>query len=111
MLMCGVLCCAEDACCAGLPWPGPLAAVCGPAAAGMGAQGCICQHGAHVLSSQPIHAHLPARLRPFARLPQDCWVGKGGAFTGEVSAEMLHDMDVPWVILGHSGECLKLFFL
>jgi triosephosphate isomerase len=38
-------------------------------------------------------------------------VGKGGAFTGEVSAEMLHDMDVPWVILGHSGECLKLFFL
>jgi triosephosphate isomerase len=25
-----------------------------------------------------------------------------GAFTGEVSAEMLEDLDVPWVILGHS---------
>ncbi len=36
-------------------------------------------------------------------LPQDCWVSKGGAFTGEVSAEMLHDFGIPWVILGHSG--------
>jgi triosephosphate isomerase len=25
-----------------------------------------------------------------------------GAFTGEVSAEMLEDLDVPWVIIGHS---------
>lgn len=31
-------------------------------------------------------------------------MGKGGAFTGEVSAEMLHDFGIPWVILGHSGE-------
>lgn len=33
---------------------------------------------------------------------QNCWIGKGGAFTGEIAAEMLSDMDIPWVILGHS---------
>ncbi|KAI7991794.1 Triosephosphate isomerase, cytosolic, partial [Camellia lanceoleosa] len=32
---------------------------------------------------------------------QNCWVKKGGAFTGEVSAEMLVKMGIPWVILGH----------
>ena len=33
---------------------------------------------------------------------QNCWVKKGGAFTGEVSAEMLVSLEIPWVILGHS---------
>ncbi|XP_078435445.1 triosephosphate isomerase [Wolffia australiana] len=33
---------------------------------------------------------------------QNCWVRKGGAYTGEVSAEMLTNLDIPWVILGHS---------
>ncbi|KAF6137781.1 hypothetical protein GIB67_040489 [Kingdonia uniflora] len=33
---------------------------------------------------------------------QNCWVNKGGAFTGEVSAEMLANLEIPWVILGHS---------
>jgi triosephosphate isomerase len=33
---------------------------------------------------------------------QNCWVKKGGAFTGEVSAEMLGNISIPWVILGHS---------
>nr|ABE11555.1 cytosolic triosephosphate isomerase [Euglena deses var. intermedia] len=33
---------------------------------------------------------------------QNCWIGKGGAFTGEVSAEMIKDAGIPWVILGHS---------
>ncbi|BBN02302.1 triosephosphate isomerase (TIM) [Marchantia polymorpha subsp. ruderalis] len=33
---------------------------------------------------------------------QNCWTGKGGAFTGEISAEMLMNLNVPWVILGHS---------
>lgn len=33
---------------------------------------------------------------------QNAWVGKGGAFTGEVSAEMLVDIGAKWVILGHS---------
>ncbi|KAL9238370.1 hypothetical protein vseg_012800 [Gypsophila vaccaria] len=33
---------------------------------------------------------------------QNCWVGKGGAFTGEISAEQLKDLGCQWVILGHS---------
>ncbi|KAG6554608.1 hypothetical protein Mapa_003626 [Marchantia paleacea] len=33
---------------------------------------------------------------------QNCWTGKGGAFTGEISAEMLMNLNIPWVILGHS---------
>ncbi|KAL2636334.1 hypothetical protein R1flu_007813 [Riccia fluitans] len=33
---------------------------------------------------------------------QNSWVGKGGAFTGEISAEQLKDLGVQWVILGHS---------
>ncbi|XP_021910469.1 triosephosphate isomerase, cytosolic [Carica papaya] len=42
-------------------------------------------------------------LRPnFHVAAQNCWVKKGGAFTGEVSAEMLSNLGVPWVILGHS---------
>ena len=40
--------------------------------------------------------------RKYAISAQNCWVGPGGAFTGEVSAEMLVDAGVPWVILGHS---------
>lgn len=42
-------------------------------------------------------------LRPdFHVAAQNCWVRKGGAFTGEVSAEMLVNLNIPWVILGHS---------
>ncbi|KMZ74865.1 Triose-phosphate isomerase [Zostera marina] len=42
-------------------------------------------------------------LRPdFHVAAQNCWVKKGGAFTGEISAEMLANVDIPWVILGHS---------
>eukprot|EP00210_Caulerpa_lentillifera_P007722 g7368.t1 len=33
---------------------------------------------------------------------QNCWVKSSGAFTGEISAEMLVDGGIPWVILGHS---------
>ncbi|GAV91496.1 TIM domain-containing protein [Cephalotus follicularis] len=33
---------------------------------------------------------------------QNSWVGKGGAFTGEISAEQLRDIGCKWVILGHS---------
>ncbi|GAB4838475.1 Triosephosphate isomerase, cytosolic [Ancistrocladus abbreviatus] len=33
---------------------------------------------------------------------QNCWIGKGGAFTGEISAEQLKDIGCQWVILGHS---------
>ncbi|CAO2824956.1 unnamed protein product [Amaranthus hypochondriacus] len=42
-------------------------------------------------------------LRPdFHVAAQNCWVRKGGAFTGEVSAEMLVNLGINWVILGHS---------
>ena len=44
-------------------------------------------------------------LRPdFAVAAQNCWTGKGGAFTGQISAEMLLDTGLGWVLLGHS-EC------
>jgi glyceraldehyde 3-phosphate dehydrogenase len=33
---------------------------------------------------------------------QDCWVQGNGAFTGETSADMLKDMGVGWVVIGHS---------
>ncbi|CAI8592336.1 unnamed protein product [Vicia faba] len=33
---------------------------------------------------------------------QNSWVRKGGAYTGEISAEMLVNLDIPYVILGHS---------
>ena len=33
---------------------------------------------------------------------QDCWVQGNGAFTGETSADMLKDMGIKWVIIGHS---------
>jgi glyceraldehyde 3-phosphate dehydrogenase len=33
---------------------------------------------------------------------QDCWVQGNGAFTGETSADMLADMGIGWVIIGHS---------
>nr|CAB3472207.1 unnamed protein product [Digitaria exilis] len=54
----------------------------------------------------PPYVFLPvvkSQLRPeFQVAAQNCWVKKGGAFTGEVSAEMLVNLGVPWVILGHS---------
>ncbi|KAK9286054.1 hypothetical protein L1049_014433 [Liquidambar formosana] len=33
---------------------------------------------------------------------QNSWIGKGGAFTGEISVEQLNDIGCKWVILGHS---------
>ncbi|KAL5221672.1 hypothetical protein ABZP36_026385 [Zizania latifolia] len=54
----------------------------------------------------PPYVFLPvvkSQLRPeFHVAAQNCWVKKGGAFTGEVSAEMLVNLGIPWVILGHS---------
>ncbi|CAK7325697.1 unnamed protein product [Dovyalis caffra] len=54
----------------------------------------------------PPYVFLPlvkSLLRPdFHVAAQNCWVKKGGAFTGEVSAEMLVNLEIPWVILGHS---------
>ncbi|WCJ19618.1 triosephosphate isomerase [Euphorbia peplus] len=52
---------------------------------------------------------VKSSLKPdFHVAAQNCWVKKGGAFTGEISAEMLVDLDIPWVILGHSERRLIL---
>lgn len=60
----------------------------------------------------PPYVFLPlvkSILRPdFQVAAQNCWVKNGGAFTGEVSAEMLVDLDIPWVIIGHSERRLLL---
>ncbi|KAI4340370.1 hypothetical protein MLD38_025214 [Melastoma candidum] len=44
----------------------------------------------------------------FGVAAQNCWVRRGGAFTGEISAEMLVNLNIPWVILGHSERRLLL---
>lgn len=53
----------------------------------------------------PVFVHLPYVLdnlnKNFAVSAQNCWT-EPGAFTGEVSADMLVDMGIPWVITGHS---------
>eukprot|EP00270_Netrium_digitus_P014171 TRINITY_DN477_c0_g1_i4.p1 TRINITY_DN477_c0_g1~~TRINITY_DN477_c0_g1_i4.p1 ORF type:complete len:282 (-),score=89.88 TRINITY_DN477_c0_g1_i4:309-1070(-) len=43
-----------------------------------------------------------ALRKDFAISSQNSWVKKGGAYTGEISGEMLVDFGIPWVILGHS---------
>lgn len=51
----------------------------------------------------PYLTHVQGSLKPPYQLAaQNCWMGASGAFTGEVSAEMLLDIRVSWVILGHS---------
>lgn len=52
---------------------------------------------------------VKSELRPEIHVAaQNCWVKKGGAFTGEVSAEMLVNLGIPWVIIGHSERRLIL---
>ncbi|KAA8534202.1 hypothetical protein F0562_031605 [Nyssa sinensis] len=52
---------------------------------------------------------VKSSLKPdFHVAAQNCWVKKGGAFTGEVSADMLVNLGIPWVILGHSERRLIL---
>jgi triosephosphate isomerase len=46
-----------------------------------------------------VRAHIKSEYQVAA---QNCWVKSDGAFTGEISAEMLMDTHVPWVITGHS---------
>ncbi|KAL4419856.1 hypothetical protein ABPG75_006954 [Micractinium tetrahymenae] len=54
----------------------------------------------------PAAVHIPQVLaslrKDFSVAAQNCWVKAGGAFTGELSAEMLADLGLPWVVLGHS---------
>jgi len=54
----------------------------------------------------PSFVHIPLTLssirQDFAVAAQDCWTKGNGAFTGEISADMLVDLGLHWVILGHS---------
>lgn len=54
----------------------------------------------------PVFIHLKQVIDtldlPVQISAQDCWTGEGGAFTGEVTADMLADLGVPWTITGHS---------
>lgn len=47
----------------------------------------------------PTAASLPAN---FSVALQNCWTGGGGAYTGEISADMLAAEGINWVVLGHS---------
>lgn len=47
----------------------------------------------------PTKAILPAN---FEVALQNCWTGPGGAYTGEIAADMLAAEGISWVVLGHS---------
>mmetsp|Transcript_5786 Transcript_5786/g.17270 ORF Transcript_5786/g.17270 Transcript_5786/m.17270 type:complete len:255 (+) Transcript_5786:134-898(+) len=57
-----------------------------------------------MIAPSTVHAEYTRSLLPdvYQIGLQNCWIGKGGAFTGETSAEMIKDMGFEWVILGHS---------
>jgi triosephosphate isomerase len=63
-----------------------------------------------VIAPAAIHVDLVQRAlkKEFAVSAQNCSQFANGAFTGEISAAMLKDFGVPWVIIGHS-ERRKLF--
>jgi len=74
-----------------------LGSLVGGVAASPGAQAAVC----------PTYVHLAQALdlcagSAIAVGGQDCSHMQSGAFTGEVSAEMLMDLGCDWVILGHS---------
>jgi len=57
-----------------------------------------------VVCPSPVYVQgVTEKLRPDVSVgAQDCWVQGNGAFTGETSADMLKDMGVGWVCIGHS---------
>lgn len=65
-------------------------------------------HTAEVVVAPPflylldVHRFLLASRGAISASAQDCRVGGNGAFTGDVTADMLSDAGVPWVIVGHS---------
>jgi len=54
----------------------------------------------------PTFVHIPlvkaALSNNISVAAQNCWVKGTGAYTGEVSADILADLGLKWVILGHS---------
>ncbi|KAG7671688.1 hypothetical protein Ndes2526B_g07423 [Nannochloris sp. 'desiccata'] len=49
-----------------------------------------------------IYQTLAALRKDFSVSAQDCYTKGNGAYTGEISADMLVDLGLNWVILGHS---------
>lgn len=50
-----------------------------------------------------VHLHLALQKSGTCLIAaQNCGVQGNGAYTGEISADMLQDMGIQWVILGHS---------
>lgn len=63
------------------------------------------KHQAEVVVFPPFLSieHVQNTIRPeFQVGAQNCYCEPKGAFTGEISADMLIDHSIPWVILGHS---------
>ena len=53
---------------------------------------------------------LKEKLRKdFVIAAQNCWSKPNGAYTGEISADMLQDMGIPWVMVGHSERRSQCF--
>jgi triosephosphate isomerase len=54
----------------------------------------------------PTFVHIPSVKAALGNnisvAAQNCWVKGSGAYTGEVSADILADLALKWVILGHS---------
>eukprot|EP00274_Cyanoptyche_gloeocystis_P002400 CAMPEP_0196665402 /NCGR_PEP_ID=MMETSP1086-20130531/60968_1 /TAXON_ID=77921 /ORGANISM="Cyanoptyche gloeocystis , Strain SAG4.97" /LENGTH=250 /DNA_ID=CAMNT_0042002155 /DNA_START=83 /DNA_END=835 /DNA_ORIENTATION=- len=54
----------------------------------------------------PTYVHIPYVLPKIRKeiqvAAQDCWTESSGAYTGAVAPEMLKDIGLNWVILGHS---------
>ncbi len=61
----------------------------------------ICPPFVHILTVQSILSRQPQNAIP-AIGAQDCAVTDNGAHTGDVSAQMIADLDCGYVILGHS---------
>jgi triosephosphate isomerase len=59
----------------------------------------ICPPFTHLVVCSELIRHLKAPLRIGA---QNCSSESHGAFTGEISAQMLRDLDVEYIIIGHS---------
>ena len=64
--------------------------------------GCEQSQGAEALH-WPRRAQVKELLQPpYQIAAQNSWVHGVGAYTGEIAPELLTDLGVTWVILGHS---------
>ncbi len=67
-----------------------------------GSNGAFRCRGSHLSALDADHARSIGGLRQIAIGGQDCAAALSGAFTGDLSAEMLKDAGATWVIVGFS---------